>query len=316
MACDLAKKYAEERRADFLNSVYTDNQDGTTSMKLYYKKQEVIYTVDTDDVERLQEKIWCCNNEGYAVNSSPWTYMHRYIMKVTDPKIFVIHEDSDITNCRKSNLTCTTVMKYTGKPSINTILQNRQKKRRERIRTLISSIKIACVICGFDDKRALHFDHIDRSTKEINVSQTISYNKIMNEIPKCQVLCANCHHDKTTKESTSNRSKRNFVPIVDKIKLALEECTLCKTKVTDGNTANFHFDHIDPSSKLANVSQIANHFTSIQFLFDEIEKCRLLCANCHSIHTHEQIQSGTFKNLERQKPIRTARELKERTDYV
>jgi len=58
-----------------------------------------------------------------------------------------------------------------------------------------------CTICGFDDTRALDFDHKDPDTK-LNtlanmVTGTHSLKRIEEEILKCDVLCANCHRIKT-----------------------------------------------------------------------------------------------------------------------
>lgn len=52
-----------------------------------------------------------------------------------------------------------------------------------------------------------------------------------------------------------------------------------------GYDRNLHFDHIDPSTKLFNVaSRFQRAFTSI---IPEIEKCQLLCQDCHIIKTRE-----------------------------
>lgn len=49
------------------------------------------------------------------------------------------------------------------------------------------------------------------------------------------------------------------------------------------------FDHIDPTEKSFNISaRLCN--STLQRLFKEIRKCRLLCANCHRIKTLEEQQ--------------------------
>lgn len=62
----------------------------------------------------------------------------------------------------------------------------------------------SCVQCGESDPVVLEFDHIDPSTKSYTVSQMVWSNcamkKLKHEIAKCQVLCANCHRRKTSKE--------------------------------------------------------------------------------------------------------------------
>ena len=43
------------------------------------------------------------------------------------------------------------------------------------------------------------------------------------------------------------------------------------------------FDHIDPSEKLFNISE--GYETPIEELYAEIDKCIVLCANCHAHKT-------------------------------
>lgn len=48
------------------------------------------------------------------------------------------------------------------------------------------------------------------------------------------------------------------------------------------------FDHIDPSSKTANIADIISKGRKLETLKAEVEKCRVLCHNCHMLHTMEQ----------------------------
>jgi hypothetical protein len=60
----------------------------------------------------------------------------------------------------------------------------------------------SCVRCGFSDIRALEFDHL--KDKKMCLSKMIhmgySWENILKEIEKCQVLCANCHRIKTAED--------------------------------------------------------------------------------------------------------------------
>lgn len=47
------------------------------------------------------------------------------------------------------------------------------------------------------------------------------------------------------------------------------------------------YDHIDPSNKTAKVSAMV-YAGSMPLLLDEIEKCEVVCANCHRIRTHNR----------------------------
>lgn len=68
-----------------------------------------------------------------------------------------------------------------------------------------------CVDCGEKDVLVLEFDHRDKNEKEIDVSKTIrqgySLDRIIKEISKCDVRCANCHRRKTAKENGSWKLK-------------------------------------------------------------------------------------------------------------
>ncbi len=76
-----------------------------------------------------------------------------------------------------------------------------------------------------------------------------------------------------------------------------EKCETCDKKVEKNFEHLFHFDHINVEDKYECVSRLRN-WNEIE---KEIEKCCLLCANCHGIHTANQIASGMFKNLNRDK---------------
>jgi len=85
------------------------------------------------------------------------------------------------------------------------------RKRRARLYEIIDRHKLeaGCAHCGYhEDARALDFDHIDPATKVQTISWLVTTSgvnpdnpkhmaKLMDEIAKCQVLCANCHRIKT-----------------------------------------------------------------------------------------------------------------------
>lgn len=72
----------------------------------------------------------------------------------------------------------------------------RNKKTEQRIAEYINAYKRShpCLICGEDAIECLDFHHL--GNKELEVSKLRkkgSLNKVINEISKCVVLCANCH---------------------------------------------------------------------------------------------------------------------------
>lgn len=79
-------------------------------------------------------------------------------------------------------------------------LKNRYKKQREY---LISLLGDCCVKCGA--KEDLQFDHIDPELKSFSVSRLWALKdlpKVEKELEKCQLLCENCHIEKTSKENS------------------------------------------------------------------------------------------------------------------
>ena len=48
------------------------------------------------------------------------------------------------------------------------------------------------------------------------------------------------------------------------------------------------FDHRDPSTKVREVAVMVGGYGTLADLFAEIEKCDLVCSNCHRIRTHNR----------------------------
>lgn len=86
----------------------------------------------------------------------------------------------------------------------------RAKLRRERLRTEFRTqmknymSNKSCQDCGENDIRVLELDHIEPSGKKFTISQAVrlgySWQDILLEIEKCQVLCANCHKKRTASQ--------------------------------------------------------------------------------------------------------------------
>lgn len=51
------------------------------------------------------------------------------------------------------------------------------------------------------------------------------------------------------------------------------------------------FDHVE-DNKTANVSHLVTRGYALEIVVAEIEKCELVCANCHSIRTHARVQES------------------------
>lgn len=75
------------------------------------------------------------------------------------------------------------------------------RKHRAKKKALIVAAKLAsgCVDCGYNLRHeALQFDHV-RGPKRFELSKGYfhSFEDILAEIAKCEVVCANCHAIRT-----------------------------------------------------------------------------------------------------------------------
>lgn len=73
------------------------------------------------------------------------------------------------------------------------------KRRRDEIRQWWRELKATkrCERCGESAPECLHFHHRDPEQKEIDLGSVMRYgwskDRIVAELSKCDVLCANCH---------------------------------------------------------------------------------------------------------------------------
>lgn len=155
---------------------------------------------------------------------------------------------------------------------------------------------VQCLQCKNADCRLIQADHV-RGKKVQNVSNYKWWashggvEAMKKELKKCQPLCAFCHRVKTKKEqciTSINKTWKRKSKEINKIKLNIEKCSVCKKKVTLDTLSAFDFDHINPEDKVVMISSVKRvkneSFHSV--LHNEVKKCRLLCVNCHHIHTH------------------------------
>jgi len=91
-------------------------------------------------------------------------------------------------------------------------------------------------------------------------------------------------------KSSYNTKIRRFLLKREAVKLKGGICIRCGWS---GNIAAFHFHHRDPSQKEFGLSSAIT--TNWEKYWAEVEKCDLLCANCHMIH-HADNNTEEFLN--------------------
>lgn len=91
----------------------------------------------------------------------------------------------------------------TGHKHLCKVCQNEARnKRRVARKEWIQSVKVerGCSDCGYNSHpEALHFDHLPEHKKEYAIATLAdsAVSKYLDEIEKCEVVCANCHAIRT-----------------------------------------------------------------------------------------------------------------------
>ena len=195
------------------------------------------------------------------------------------------------------------------------VAKNNQRARCENRRKLLEYLALqACVDCGLQDVAVLEFDHRDPSQKARDVSTMVqkgfAWSTILNEMGKCDIVCANCHRRRTARQfswhkfeprplllpalpprgtaeyeriksrrSGLARRERNRMLVRDYLRT--HPCKLCG----ESDPVVLDFDHL--TDKYRDIGWLVPA-SCTRRIIAEIEKCRVLCANCHRRHTAAQ----------------------------
>jgi hypothetical protein len=147
-----------------------------------------------------------------------------------------------------------------------------------------------CIDCGERDVAVLEFDHVAARTHTIAslLCHGAAEDRILAEISRCQVRCANCHRRVTAQRGGWIRARgtlddprlglratkrRNVRYMFDALTAA--GCVDCGTR----ELVVLEFDHVGP--KGCNVTMLGWSETSLERIRAEIERCEVRCCNCH-----------------------------------
>jgi hypothetical protein len=122
-------------------------------------------------------------------------------------RIFELRDKGYTYNQIQAELNCSkgTISYHLGEGQI-VKTNKRKERRREESNRLLRGIKeeSGCVDCKVKyPYYKLDFDHV-RGEKRDNLSRMTrwySYDEVMEEIKKCDIVCSNCHRERTHKRS-------------------------------------------------------------------------------------------------------------------
>jgi hypothetical protein len=182
-----------------------------------------------------------------------------------------------------------------NKEKYNYINNKCKIKRIQKIRYLVEIIKSGpCVDCHKTFPAVcMDFDHLPQFEKTLNISdlvhQTPPMAKLKAEISKCELVCGNCHRLRTVK-----RCSKTTIPCKALVRRRLSQqfanqyknkpCEICNCVL---DPCQMDFDHIDPSTKKYSICELVRKRASREAILLEIQKCRVLCVNCHRIVSKE-----------------------------
>jgi len=93
----------------------------------------------------------------------------------------------------------------------------RSFRKRQKSR-MVRAMGDCCQICGYDKSiEALTFHHIDPKQKKfaLGTSNTMSWERVSEEIKKCVLLCFNCHIEYHAGLVTIPKNYKRFDPNIE-----------------------------------------------------------------------------------------------------
>lgn len=153
-----------------------------------------------------------------------------------------------------------------------------------------------CQECGEDRPWLLAFHHKDPKEKDFEINELLRFrwSILEKEALKCKLLCQNCHRKAHFKEETQKiKSKKIILEIT-----CISGCEICGYNEYVG-ALEFHHQR-DKNFNIGSISFIENSGEKLKKkLLEEIDKCTVLCANCHQdLHFDKEKFNNYKKEIE------------------
>lgn len=163
-----------------------------------------------------------------------------------------------------------------------------------------------CSFCGEQNVLLLDFHH-DLDNKEHLVSRLLSlrWDRIEAEIKKCILLCSNCHREyHCNNNNIHNAYKNDLLDTLNRSK-----CEKCGYRGKNLGSLSFH--HVEKEDKNFIISDAINGniSLSIQEIYNEISKCKILCSNCHRLEHFDQNRFNSISNIVKSEETRAIRKM-------
>jgi hypothetical protein len=170
------------------------------------------------------------------------------------------------------------------------MMPHKIRERRLEVRNLKSG---PCFDCGRTyPYYVMDFDHRDPSKKIMDVPMMARYQRftwqdILAEVAKCDLVCACCHRLRTYPSNVSYNTRR-IVDLHRSIMTELKATTPCFDCGRTFKACQVDFDHVH--TKNSSVPHLAGR--SMEELLREMASCQLVCANCHRVRTFTDVEKN------------------------
>jgi len=154
-----------------------------------------------------------------------------------------------------------------------------------------------CCGCGIDNIFVLEFHHRDASVKEREMGYLLAarWSSLEAELPQCVLMCGNCHQEIHVMKNTIDVRMQHLKADLLKHK-GVYVCQKCGFGSETNRSLDFH--HRVESSKDFGISRQVLISKSITYnILRELEKCDVLCRNCHELEHFDKLH---FEQLRQQ----------------
>ncbi len=174
-----------------------------------------------------------------------------------------------------------------GRAKIRQIAKNNRIKYQNQIhdmkyRLLQDINQSSCKICVCNNVELLVFHHRSQEQKEFGVAygfaHKYSYETLLKEAKKCDILCQNCHTKCHYKGTTIVAKKK----MINKLWLIQQIGQICCKNCSEKDPVCLCFHHRDASQKRFKIADKLAMTDLMPAVLEEAKKCDILCMNCHT----------------------------------
>jgi hypothetical protein len=153
-------------------------------------------------------------------------------------------------------------------------------------------------------------EKVKKEKKEKKVTQRIVRDTSVNLATLREILVANkkclyCDNkvliNERCNECRESIRKKNMEEMREYLfRKGVYGCAFCKKPHTE-SMSGFHFDHLNIYDKTDNVGFMLSRYIDMTKVYEEIEKCQLLCTMCHAVVTKMEVMNGFIRDKIRMK---------------